>query len=91
MPTVIPFPARRDPFGEAVELTNVCNGIAVAAAQGVPDASLQAILNQDRPLATYALQLLGSPDQTDRRHGRLMLSRMAGSLAAPIGNPPSAA
>lgn len=91
MPNVIPFPARRGPMGEVIELAEVRAGLSRAASNGMSDADLQAVLDQDRPLATYALQLLGAERPADRRHGSVMLSRMAGTLSGPSDDPPSAA
>lgn len=91
MSNVIPFPSRRDPFGSVIELAEVRAGLSLAAEHGMSQSDLQAVLDQDRPLATYALQLLGAEHPTDRRHGSVMLSRMAGTLSDPTADPPSAA
>lgn len=90
MPNVIPFPARRGPMGEVIELAEVRAGLSRAASNGMSDADLQAVLNQDRPFATYALQLLGSEDAKDRRHGSMILARMT-RRPGPPDEPPTAA
>ncbi len=91
MSNVIPFPSRRDPFGTVIELADVRAGLSLAAEHGMSQSDLQAVLDQDRPLATYALQLLGAERPDDRRHGSVMLSRMAGTLLGPSDEPPTAA
>lgn len=91
MPNVLPFPSRHGSLGEVVELAEVRAGLTAAATQGMPEATLQAVLDQDRPLATHALQLLGSQDPANRRHGSLMLSRMADTLTGPTDELPTAA
>ena len=91
MPNVIPFPSRRGPMGEVIELAEVRAGLSLAAAHGMSQSDLQAVLNQDPPFAALALHLLGSGDAQDRRHGSVMLSRMASTLTDPTDTPPSAA
>lgn len=80
MTVVIYFSGNVKALGETFPASSMRAGISEAERRGFSRPKLDALLNHDRPFASYFLCRLGSADELERRYGEVGLGRLLGAM-----------